>query len=148
MPSRTRTIAQPLCDMKKNDLRHLTFILTLLVASCTSDRTYNQDDRLLDWTSEFVMEDGEQADGYYQDHDNFIKSYFTTHYKVDTLIVTTLIEINSCAEIIADVKISNDTLYLLTKDIGDVACASVIFNKFTYIIHNPNNKRFIIKSEK
>jgi hypothetical protein len=93
------------------------------------------------------MQDGEHANGYYQNHKNFIEYYFSAEYKTDTLKITTLIEINSCAEIVADIEISNDTLYLLTKNIGNVACASVTFNKFTYVIHNLSNEEFVIISE-
>lgn len=129
-------------------MRNLILIVILFIASCSNEKTNQQDDRLLDWKSEFVMEDGEDVNSYYNDYENFIKPYFSTDYKIDTLIVTTLIEINSCAEIVADIKISNDTLYLLTKNIGDFACTSVNFNKFTYTIYNPENKRFTIISEK
>ena len=117
--------------------------MLFIISSCS----YKQDERLLDWSSEFVMQDDGDAEGYYQNHIKFIEPYFSSEYKADTLKVTTLIEINSCAEIIADIKISNDTLYLLTKNIGNVACASVTFNKFTYVIHNISNEKFVIISE-
>ena len=94
------------------------------------------------------MQDGAAADGYYTDHENFIQSYFSADYKQDTLILTTLHGINSCAEIVADIEIVNDTLYLLSQDIGDVACASVTFNKFTYIVYNPDNTKYKIISKK
>lgn len=103
---------------------------------------------LVDWSSEFVMEDGPQADGYYQDHDNFIKPYFSSEYKKDTLVVTTLIEINACAETDAAIKISSDTLYLMTTNIDSESCSSTVFSKFTYTIYNPENRVFVIVSEK
>ena len=128
-------------------MRYFSLIIILLICSCTNS-AYQQHDRLLNWEHELVMEDGAGADGYYTDHKNFIQWYFSADYKQDTLIVTMLHEINSCAEIVADIKIVDDTLYLLSQDIGDVACASVTFDKFTYIVYNPDNMKYKIISKK
>ncbi|NVK29057.1 MAG: hypothetical protein HWE14_13470 [Flavobacteriia bacterium] len=135
-------------------MRQLLIIISFSVSLGTScgnfsqDQTFKPHDQLIDWSTEIVMEDGEHADGYYNNHLDFIKPHFSTEYQRNTLTVTTLIEINSCAETVPDIRISNDTLYLLTRQISDEACASVTFNKFTYVIHNPENKRFTIESEK
>ncbi len=128
-------------------MRKLTFILILLIVSCKDEKTVKQDDRLVYWKSDFIMEDGEQVDGFFKDHENFIKPYFSTKYKNDTLTVTTLMRINCCGNTIADIRTSNDTLYLLTRQISNEACACVDYYKFTYIIHNPGNREFIIQSE-
>lgn len=80
------------------------------------------------------MDDGETASAYYGDRDNFIKPFLSTAYSGDTLTVTTLHEINSCAETFGDIKFSNDTLYLLTKIVSDEVCTSVKFHQFEYVI--------------
>ena len=134
--------------MKKDNLKNLIIILTLLVASCSADKNYKQDDRLIAASSEFIMEDGEHATPYYMNHENFIEPYFSVDYKTDTLSVTTIKEVNCCGETVADIKTSNDTLYLMTRHISDEACTCVEFRKYTYTIHNKDNKKFIIKSEK
>ena len=88
------------------------------ISSCTSDHeSYKSNDALIDYKNEFIMNDGEQATPYYTNHKNFIKPYFKTTYQKDTLIVTTLMEINSCGKSVGDIRISNDTLYLMTKNL-------------------------------
>ena len=108
----------------------------------------NSNDSLIDWSSEFVMNDGERATPYYLDHENFVKPYFSVTYKKDTLIATTLQEVNSCGKIVADIEIINDTIRLSTNQSSEIACTSVKFEKFTYIINNPSNKKFVVKSIK
>ena len=93
------------------------------------------------------MEDGASATPFYIEHENFIKPYFKTLYQNDTIVVSTLMEVNSCGESIGDIKISHDTLYLLTKNVANEVCTSVVFKKFTYFISNPGNKQYIIVSE-
>ena len=94
------------------------------------------------------MEDGENADGYYDNYETFIKDYFSEKQKDDTLIVTTLIEVNACGETIGDIQFSGDTLFLKTKQISDEVCSSIMFEKFTYRIYNPDKKKYQIQSER
>lgn len=123
--------------------------MILLIASCSGEKkSYKQDDRLISATSEFIMKDGEDATPYYMNHVNFIEPYFSIDYKIDTLSVTTIMEVNCCGKTVADIRISNDTLYLMTRHVSDEACTCVEFRKYTYTIHNTENKEFIIKSEK
>jgi hypothetical protein len=93
------------------------------------------------------MEDGDEATPYYNDHDNFIKQYFFASYKKDTLIATTIMEVNCCGKTIADIKYSGDTLYLMTRHVSAEACTCIEFRKYTYTIHNPDNKKLVIYSE-
>lgn len=121
--------------------------MTLLVISCSRNKVPKQNPVLLNWTSEFVMDDGEQANGYYHNHENFIKPYFSAVYKTDTLTTTTLREVNCCGKTVGEIKMAGDTIYLFTRHTSDVACTCVEFRKYTYVIHNPENKEFMIKSE-
>ena len=127
-------------------MNRLPLLLTLFASSCVANTVHEQDEQLLGWTNEFVMEDGEHATAFYMDHERFIAPYFSTEYKTDTLTVSTLMEVNSCAEIVADIKVSNDTLFLSAKRVSSEACASVTFNKLTYVVHNPANTEFVIIS--
>jgi hypothetical protein len=90
------------------------------------------------------MGDGDHATAYYVDRNRFIKPYLSKSYIGDTLHVTTLHEVNSCARTIGKVKFSNDTLYLLTERQGDVVCTSVEFRKFSYTIKRNEIDKFQI----
>ncbi len=132
----------------------LVAILTFALYSCSNSTDKNQTEktktheRLIDCKTKFVMEDGEEADGYHEDYENFIKDYFSEEQNGDTLIVTTLIEVNACGKTIGDIEFSGDTLFLKTKQIADEVCASTMFKKFTYRIHNPDKKKYDIQSER
>ncbi|MCK9480130.1 MAG: hypothetical protein M0R38_00005 [Bacteroidia bacterium] len=134
----------------------LAIILTLSFGlfSCSNstdkkeiDKTKTHE-RLIDCKTKYVMEDGEEADGYHEDYENFIKDYFSEEQIGDTLIVTTLIEVNACGKTIGDIEFSGDTLFLKTRQIADEVCTSTMFEKFIYRIHNPDNKRYEIQSER
>ncbi len=91
------------------------------------------------------MQDGEQANGYYENRNVFIKPYCERMYiGSDTLSVKTLHEINSCAKTIGDIRFSNDTLYLSTKIVSNEVCSSVEFHQFKYVITRKNIKEYTI----
>lgn len=142
--------------MNKVKTYGLTIFLTLSFGlfSCSNSTDKKQTDktktheRLIDCKTKYVMEDGEEADGYHEDYENFFKDYFLEEQNGDTLIVTTLIEVNACGKTIGDIEFSGDTLFLKTRQIADEVCASTMFEKFTYRIHNPDKKKYEIQSER
>ena len=127
-------------------------ILSFGLFSCSNSTDKKQTEksktheRLIDCKTKYVME--EEADGYHEDYENFIKDYFSEEQNGDTLIVTTLIEVNACGKTIGDIEFSGDTLFLKTRQIADEVCASTMFEKFTYRIHNPDKKKYKIQSER
>lgn len=127
-------------------MKFITFFLFVFL-SCSnqpeSTKTVKSE-YLINSTSTFVMEASNEAMGYYNDRTSFIKPFISNEYKGDTLIATTLHEINGCAKTIGQIKFSNDTLYLLTKREGDEACASVEFHKFKYTIVKKDIKTYTI----
>lgn|SRR5690606_2357654 len=100
---------------------------------------------LVSWSSKLIMDDGEVASAYYEDRENFIEPFLSATYSGDTLTVTTLHEINGCAEIIGDIKFGKDTLYLLTKIVSDEVCTSVKFNLFEYVIVKEGIRDYFIR---
>lgn len=142
--------------MSKVKTYSLTIFLTLSFGlfSCSNSTNKKEiyktktHERLIDCKMKNVMEDGEKADGYHENYENFIKDYFSEYQNGDTLIVTTLIEVNACGKTIGDIEFSGDTLFLKTRQIADEVCASTMFEKFTYRIHNPDKKKYEIQSER
>ena len=126
--------------LKPKKILILLLITSFGLSSCLNPTDKEQNvktnthERLIDCKAKYVMEDGEEADGYHKDYQNFIKDYFSDEHKGYTLIVTTLIEVNSCGKTIGDIKFSEDTLFLKTKQIAEEVCASTMFKEFTYRI--------------
>lgn len=99
---------------------------------------------LVSFNSKFIMNDGANADGYYQNRKSFIKPFISCDFRNDTLYASTLYEVNTCGKTIGDIKISNDTLYLFVKQIGSEACTSVEFRKYNYVIVGKNISSYFI----
>lgn len=139
-----------------NDIFILGRVLTILFVlySCSNSTVKDKTEktktheRLIDCKTKYVMEDGEEAGGYHEDYENFIKDYFSEEQNGDTLIVKTLIEVNACGKTIGDIEFSGDTLFLKTRQIADEVCASTMFEKFTFRILNPDKKKYEIQSER
>jgi hypothetical protein len=130
--------------MRQNSL----ILIVAIFFSCSQTSRLRTHENLISVENVLVMEDGDHASGYYTDHENFIKSYISEKQSGDTLIVTTLKEINACGKTVGDIRISKDTLFLETKNVSDESCASVTFNKFTYRIENSTKQKYIVKSSK
>jgi hypothetical protein len=92
------------------------------------------------------MDMGAHADGYFQNHKTFIEPYFKVSYLEDTIVVTTLLEINCCGTMEGDIEISNDSIFLLAKNTSEYACTCLEYHKFSYTIHNPENRKYVIIS--
>lgn len=138
-------------------MRIVSIILTLTLVSCGGRGSFRDvspeepneitrikepfkpNERLIHSSHEYITEDGEHLN----DYEEFATPYFSVRYGTDTVWVTSLQMINGCGETVADIKISGDTLYLLTKLVSDEACTSVMYDKFSYVIHNPENIEFV-----
>lgn len=130
-----------------------SMIGVFLLMSCSSDanqaveepkRKLKKSAYLIDWSTEFVFSDGPHADNYYSKRDSFIKPYKKYNVIEDTLYVSTLFEINSCRELIGDIEIKSDTIYLGFQYTGDEACASDVYHVFNYVICIPEIEKYII----
>src|SRR5690606_34232159 len=68
-------------------------------------------------------------------------------YVDDLIIVKTLAEINACGKYVGDVEIKNDSIFLTSKLNSDEICTSTAIEEFTYIIDNPNRKKYKFRME-
>ncbi len=99
---------------------------------------------LISFKSEFVMEDGLEVDALYNNRSKFISPFVSKTFSRDTLRVTTLHEVNSCAETVGRIRFSNDSLFLLVEQVGDLACTSVEYRKYYYVIVKKNIEKYTI----
>lgn len=128
--------------MKTNCL----IIIVVIFFSCVHSVQLRTHGKLIGCESVLVMEDGDQATAYYTDHENFIKPYLSESQLGDTLVLTTLKEINACGRTEGDIRFSGDTIFLETKLSSQETCASVVFHKFTYKVNNPTKQKYFIRS--
>lgn len=131
-------------------------LLMLLVVACghiKKSKTMNESvdhesPQLISWSSSFVKDRKPDDFAYYDDHENFIKDYFSVEYTDKKIIATTLIEVNCSDSIKGSIDISNDTIYLKSEIImtDDRLCSG--FHKFRFVISNPENKHYTVISTK
>src|SRR5690554_8074968 len=100
--------------MSKVKTYSLTIFLTLSFGlfSCSNSTNKKEiyktkiHERLIDCKTKYVMEDGEKADGYHENYENFIKDYFSEYLKGYTYRLTTLIEVNACGKTIGNPQVA------------------------------------------
>jgi hypothetical protein len=119
-------------------------LIILISCSCTS----SHGPTLIASSDEFVSAREVDDDAYFDDHENFISKYFSVSYEDEKIVATTLININCVHSSVASIEVSNDTIYLKAKELlGDERLCPEL-HKFTYIISNPENRKYKIVSTK
>ncbi len=81
---------------------------------------------------------------YYENSELFFKKNYVETYIHDTLQISYVLDVNACSEFVGNIDISNDTIRLMIQDISEVQCASASIERFTFVITNPENKKYII----
>ena len=134
-------------------MRFLIFIgIIVLIEACSSsiNEVKVKHKQLIGFKSQFVMDMDElfeKPDSDYQkltDGVNFYPETDTILYKSDTLYISYLTYVNSCAEYDGDIAIKGDSLFLKAKNIGEYECASGRIDRFVDTLHNPTNQKYII----
>ncbi len=104
--------------------------------------------QLIKWDHTFLARHEQEDWAYYEDHENFIKPYFSVQYGENEIVAKTLMEVNCIDSIVGKISISNDTIYLGKQIIftDDRLCSE--FHELNYVISNPENKQYTIVSLK
>jgi|GEM_PF-2322441 len=63
-------------------------------------------------------------------------------YIDDIIFASQLIDVNACSGYAGDIEIKKDSIYLIHKVLPGDACTSTMIDKVTYIIKNPQMKRY------
>lgn len=131
---------------KKNMLKqNISLIAIFLMFIGCSEMNNKYSVKLLSTSSEFMFEDGEKLDGYYEDRATFISEYKKKRKVGDTLFLETLHEINSCGNSVGDIDVVGDTIVLLNRNNSEYLCASIKFHLFKYVILCDSNKVYKIR---
>jgi hypothetical protein len=132
-------------------MRFLIFIVVIvLIQACSSSINETKHKQLIGFKNQFVMDMDElfeKPDTEYQkltDEVNFYPETDTILYKSDTLYISYLTYVNSCAEYGGDIEIKGDSLFLKAKNVGEYECASGRIDRFIYTLQNPNNQKYTI----
>lgn len=99
---------------------------------------------LLSFTADPPMAYDSAFDAYYENRNKFIAPYKSREIRGDTLWASTLFEINACAETVARIRFSNDSLFLHIEQVGDIACTTFGFRKYNYVIVKKDIGKYVI----
>lgn len=101
-------------------------------------KNYKSNKMLINWDREFISNGGPEITK------ELYKKSFSVKYLKDTIVVRALKRTNDCTNVVADIRISNDSIYLLAIEFGEITCTSSSFDIYTYKILNPSKRRFMI----
>jgi hypothetical protein len=122
-------------------------IIVLLFTSCKQNQkpkpVRHQD--LLGFKAVYVAEPGN--DTYHKNRIESKLNKLRIRYVEDIIYVSTYAQANGCGEHFGNIQIRNDTIVLKYEFADEVACASTIVDKLTYLIDNPRKKKRKIKFE-
>ena len=122
-----------------------TFIILLLILFGCSKKQPNE--KLLAFQSTFLTE--ENGSDEYRKIEKLLKSKIKVDYINDIIVASKIVETNSCGKYSGDLDIRQDTIVLVYKLSSNEICGSGALDRFTYIISNPENKKyeFFIRKE-
>ena len=63
-------------------------------------------------------------------------------YIDDIIFASLFIEVNACTDYTGDFEIKKDSIYLIHRAMPGDACTSTVIDKITYIIKNPQMKKY------
>lgn len=113
-------------------------ILLIVLVSC-SKKEEPIDKNLIFFKSSFFCEFGNDK---YEKYLAKTKFKINVQYIDDVIFVTNYVETNACGKYAGNIRIKNDKIYLIYKLVSDEVCSSTSVEKITYIIDNPNEKKY------
>ncbi|WP_281232564.1 hypothetical protein [Flavobacterium gelatinilyticum] len=125
-------------------MKYLYFFAVICCISCqnkTQTEKPQHNENLIYFNSYAVAEPGDEKSLKLQSGTEY---KMKTEYLDDIIYVSQLINVNACGNYKGDIEIKKDSLYLIHKSISDVVCTSKAIDKVTYIIKNPEMKKYKI----
>jgi hypothetical protein len=113
----------------------------LMFSSC-GDKILGIHPRLLDWSQEFIADDGPEFDDYHNKPLEFFEENTTVEYLTDTIVVSAVMNTNACAMITGNIEISGDSIILKTRWVNNEGCSSTHFIRANYRILNEDNLEY------
>jgi len=108
-----------------------------MVQSCNNEIKKNEN--LIYFKAKFITEIGNDD---YEKYLNDIQQKINIQYFNEIIFVQKITEVNSCGEYLENIDIINDTIFLRYDLISKEVCTSTMFEKLSYMINNPSNKKY------
>jgi hypothetical protein len=126
-------------------MRILFLVLLIIVNSCSQKQEFKEEvvvkpilkihERLMFFDNEFLLDVNPEN---FEKLDSEIKVTY-----VDDLIIVTKLELtNACPKYAGNIEINKKSIILISKIITDDICDSNEIRKFTYIIKNPQKRKY------
>lgn len=113
-------------------------ILSLVLLGCKETETKNK--QLLAFQSIYLGEKTSTEKNLITSLEEDVKVTY-----VDNLIIASkTLEVNECGKYDGDLEFMQDTIVLIQKSLAAELCDSQVIKRFSYIISNPDNKKFKI----
>ena len=118
--------------------------MILLISCSTKDneKDIKRHKDLIHYKSPFLAELGDE--NYDKLSTKIKKDKINIDYFKDIIYVDYLTNVNACGKYFGNIEISNDTIFLIHFLDSDEICTSVGIENPTYIINNPEKKKFKI----
>ena len=119
-------------------------IMILFISCSTKDneKDIKRHKDLIHYKSPFLAELGDE--NYDKLSTKIKKDKINIDYFKDIIYVDYLTNVNACGKYFGNIEISNDTIFLIHFLDSDEICTSVGIENPTYIINNPEKKKFKI----
>lgn len=130
--------------MSKMILKKISILMIgITLISCEQKIELQKNKNLIGFKSEMI---GEIGDDEYIKMESLAESKKIEAKQIeDILIIKTWKFRNTCGNYEEDISINSDTIYLKLNLVSDEVCSSRSIVKLTYLVYNPENKKWIIK---
>ena len=131
-----------------NEVLILRLILTIIgfgivLVACEQKVERKKNKKLIGFKSEWI---GELGDDNYISVEPLAESKKTEVKQIDDILIVKSWQFtNTCGNYEENISISSDTITLELNLISDEVCTSMSIKKLTYLIDNPEKKKWIIK---
>ena len=126
-------------------MKNITLMIMILFISCSTkdnEKDIKRHKDLIHYKSPFLAELGDE--NYDKLSTKIKKDKINIDYFKDIIYVDYLTNVNACGKYFGNIEISNDTIFLIHFLDSDEICTSVGIENPTYIINNPEKKKFKI----
>lgn len=122
----------------------ISLLIGVILLGCEQKSTpAKKNEKLIGFKSEWLGEVG--SDQYKVAEPLAESKKIETKQIDDLLIIKTWKFLNTCGKYGEDISIYSDTIHLELDLISDEVCTSTSIRKLTYIVDNPDSKKWVIK---
>jgi hypothetical protein len=123
--------------------RIVIFLCVFCCFACQQKESFIQNTKLIGFKSVSLSElDDEKYDSLKIELD---KKHIDIRYINDVIYISHLRETDACSRYKGNIEFKGDTIKLMYELVSDTICTSLVINKLTYLIDNPQKTKYKIK---